>query len=228
MSLGAECHLTSLCFADDVVLIAASAHQLREIIADLRTAAAARGLKIHSGKAKELTNSAAVSSQSLPESLKVDEGKHKVLDFSESTQYLGRKVCYKDPQESEFDNRVAKAWGAFSRHKQELGDRRHRLKDRLKLFDAVVMSTLLYGCETWTLKVDQERRLGVLQRKMLRLVLNAKRRPVVATTSSETDKDEEDSEADELEPWRDFLRRTAQWTDEELEKAKLKKWTVQW
>ncbi len=54
------------------------------------------------------------------------------------------------------------------------------------------------------------------------------RRTLATTTSSETDKEEEESEADELEPWQDFLKRTAQWTDEQLEKANLHQWTVQW
>ena len=175
-----------------------------------------------------LTNSASLSPQRLPDSFQIDGETFAVLGPEESTKYLGRKVCYIDPHKTEFDNRVAKAWGAFSRHKNELSDRRHRLKDRLKLFDAVVTSTLLYGCETWTLRTDQEKRLRGIQRKMLRMVLNAKRRTVTRSTSSESEKDEEESEADELEPWHDFLKRTAQWTEEELEKAKLKQWLVQW
>ena len=61
MSLSTESYLTSLCFADDVVLVGSNARHLQEMISDLRAAAAARGLKIHSGKTKILTNSAARS-----------------------------------------------------------------------------------------------------------------------------------------------------------------------
>jgi len=109
MSLGIDSRLTSLCFADDVALIAANGHQLREMIADLGTAAAARGLKIHSGKTKVLTNSAARSSQRIPDNLKIDEETYAALGLEESTKYLGRKVCFQDSHESEFDDRVAKA-----------------------------------------------------------------------------------------------------------------------
>ena len=66
MSLGAECYLTSMCFADDIVLLAAKAKHIREMIADLRAAAAERGLKIHSGKTTVLPNEAAASSTRLP------------------------------------------------------------------------------------------------------------------------------------------------------------------
>ena len=235
MSLGAECYLTSMCFADDVVLLAAKAKHIREMIADLRAAAAERGLKIHSGKTKVLPNEAAASSTRLPAYFEIDGEKYAVLGPEDSAKYLGRKVRFKDPNLAEFDNRVAKAWGAFSKYKKELTDRQHRLKDRLKLFDAVITPTLLYGCESWTLRVDQQKRLRTLQRKMLRMVLNAKRRILTPEPSSatdvEADKDDgedEYSEPDELEPWQEFLQRTARWTEEQLDKANLQQWTVQW
>ena len=225
MSLGRERHLTHLCFADDVALMAANGQPLSEMIADLKKAAAARGLKIHSGKTKILTNLAAVSMQRVPSSLAVDGETYAVLGATDSTKYLGRKVCCKDPHQVELDNRIAKAWGAFSQHKQELTDRRHRLANRMRLFEAVVTSTLLYGSETWTLRLDQQRRLRTVQRKMLRMVLNARRRTVAPGSSSDQDVEEEESEVDELETWQDFLERTAQWTDEQLQKANLCQWT---
>ena len=228
MSLGIESHMSHLCFADDVVLVATNARQLQEMIADLKGAAGARGLKIHSGKTKVSTNAGRVSSQKIPSNITVDGEKYEVLSPEESTKYLGRKVGYEDPQGVEFDNRVAKAWGAFSKHKQELTDRRHYLKNRLKLFDAVVTPTLLYGCETWTLRADQQRRLRVVQRKMLRMILNAKRRAVAPNSSSDTDAEDEEDDAEVLEPWQDFLKRAAQWTDEQLEKASIQQWVVQW
>ena len=229
MSLGVDCHLSNLCFADDVVLIATTMHQIKEMTSDLKEAASARGLKIHSGKTKILKNVAAESRQRAPEHFTIGSEKYAVLSLEESTKYLGRKICYKDPHETEFDNRVAKAWGAFSNYKQELVDRRHRLKDRLRLFDAVVTPTLLYGCEACTLRIDQQRRLQVLQRKMLRMVLNARRRTVTpGSSSNDSSAAKDENDAAEFESWPDFLKRTAQWTDEQLEKANLCQWSVQW
>ena len=63
-------------------------------------------------------------------------------------EVLGKEGLLQGPQETEFSNRVA---GVFSKHKQELTDERRRLKHRLRLFDAVITSSLLYGCEAWTL-----------------------------------------------------------------------------
>ena len=101
------------------------------------------------------------------------------------------------------------------------------------MFDAVVSSTVLYGCEAWTLKLDQQRRLKTVQRKMLRLELNAKRRQLPrssssSSTTSTSDVDSIESEIIVLEPWKDFLQRTAKWTDEQLEKANISDWLEQW
>ena len=148
ISLGVRSYLSNLCFADDVVLIAANASQLQMMIQDLQKSAAKRGLKIHPGKTKVLTNASAVTGARRPSDITVDAQQFAVLGYEESTKYLGRTVCYNDLHEAEFSNRVAAAWGSFTRHKQEITDRRHRLHNRLKLVDAVVSSTLLYGCET--------------------------------------------------------------------------------
>ena len=66
---------------------------------------------------------------------------------------------------------------------------------------------------------------------MLRMVLSARRRTVTGSTSSEQESDKEESEGshiDLLEPWPVFLMRTAQWTDQQLEKAGLCQWHIQW
>ena len=82
----------------------------------------------------------------------------------------------------------------------------------------MVSSTIFYGCGTWTLRLDQQRLLRAVQRKMLRLVLNAKRFKI-EHTSSQSSSDNDVSDVDLLEPWPDFLGRTARWTQQTLEKT---------
>ena len=84
---------------------------------------------------------------------------------------------------------------------------------------------------TWSLRVDQRSTLRVLQRKMLRMVLNARLRilPVASSdATSNTDASDHSSITSNLEPWVDFLRRTAHWTDDHLKTAGLSEWTVLW
>ena len=91
---------------------------------------------------------------------------------------------------------------------------------------------MLYGCEAWTLKLDQQRRLKTTQRKMLRLILNARRREISGSSSSSQSSSSESASTQidsiVLEPWPEFLRRTARWAEEQLEKANLKDWLAQW
>ena len=66
---------------------------------------------------------------------------------------------------------------------------------------------------------------------MLRMVLNSKRRTLRASSSDASDSadtSEQGSDTSNLEPWVDFLKRTAQWTDEQLQNAGLSQWTVLW
>ena len=63
------------------------------------------------------------------------------------------------------------------------------------------------------------------------MILNAKRRTITSSSSSTSDDEKEEdegSEPKELEPWHVFLKRTARWTEDQLEQANLQQWTDQW
>ena len=47
----------------------------------------------------------------------------------------------------------------------------YRLKTMISLFNSLVKSVLLYGCQCWTLTKELERKLGVFQQKCLRQIL---------------------------------------------------------
>ena len=105
------------------------------------------------------------------------------------------------------------------------------MKKRLKLFDATVTATALYGSEAWTLKDDQQRRLRTTHRKKLRAILGAKRKVINDNGSSdESDPEGGENEDNEtsLEPWPDFLRRTTQQAEGFMAAAKLEDWLTTW
>ena len=120
------------------------------------------------------------------------------------------------------------------------------LKSRLKLFDAVVSQTFLYGCGAWTLTKEREVKIRSAQRRMLRWILGSGRRPVVATklesgnsngsnssgsnfsdsgSVSEPEVEFEPEEADmSHEAWLDWVKRTTQFVEEQLIKTGLEDW----
>ena len=74
--------------------------------------------------------------------------------------------------------------------KTELCGRHVRLRVRLKLFNAVVTPTFLYGSGTWTMTAERERRIRTTQRRMLRWM------PGVGRRRNEPDTDVEDDMAE--------------------------------
>ena len=84
-------------------------------------------------------------------------------------------------------------------HKQELTSKTYSLNSRLKLFEAVITPTVLYGAGAWTLNKQAESILLRTQRRMLRMILGAGRRKFFnshVTTGKEEAESEQDVESD--------------------------------
>ena len=65
---------------------------------------------------------------------------------------------------------------------------------------------------------------------MLRMVLNARRRTLEPGTDNGTtgSSEEETQEINLMEPWQEFLKRTARWTEEHLKHAGQREWLEIW
>ena len=73
-------------------------------------------------------------------------------------------------------SRIRAAWTTFHKYRQELTSKKYMLKLRLRLFDARVSPTLCYAAGTWTPSREHERMIQSTQRKMLRLIIQTKRK----------------------------------------------------
>ena len=88
----------------------------------------------------------------------------------ENFTYLGSTLSRSANIDAEVTNRLAKASTAFGRLKKSVWERRgisHLTK--VKVYRAVVLTTLLYGCETWTIYRRHEKQLHQFH---LRSILN--------------------------------------------------------
>ena len=87
-------------------------------------------------------------------------------------KYLGRHIPgdLKTRGELEFAHRLAAAWGKFHKHRTTLLNKHVSIKLRLKLFEAVVTPTVLFGLSTLPISKAQLAQLDVVQRKMLRSI----------------------------------------------------------
>ena len=237
--------MTNLRFADDVLLLASSLKDLKEMLTDVSEAVRDCGLTLHSGKTKILCNLRWRRGEHRQEQVTVGKMKIDLLTRDAGTKYLGRKICFSNPHGSELDSRIAIGWRKFFALKQELTSKSYPLKQRLRLFDAVITPCVLYGAACWTLTAESENVLRKAQRRMLRIVAGSGRRrakqdnctnAVAATRSSGSDEssiDEtvaqtvisEDIDCHEiLEPWVDWIRRTTHFVEETLASAGVEDW----
>ena len=169
----AEDPLSNLRFADDVILFASNPSDIAKMVADLSKEASKFGLNIHMGKTVVLSN----RSSHRPASVKCGSAWVKVADPSDTERYLGRKVSITAFHETEFQNRMASAWGAFFKFKASLCNRHVPLKYRVKLFESCVTPCALYSCGTWTVTAEMQRKLITTRRKMIRWIVSVPRAP---------------------------------------------------
>lgn len=101
--------------------------------------------------------------------------KVEVLPEDEGTLYLGRMLKFKNFHDAEIDHRITRGWAAFGKFKHEFSCKHYPLRHRIKLFDATVSATVLYGSGAWTMTKDREQRLRTNMRKMLRKMLGCPR-----------------------------------------------------
>ena len=157
---------------------------------------------------------------------------------------MGRQITFGALHEDELDHRLRSGWAKFTQHKQELASKTYSLNDRLRLFDAVITPTVLYGAECWTMTKAMENMLQRTQRRMLRIVLGQGRRHVQPSTqdsaSSGSDvqsitpndgasqgEDSDDNADDQLEPWVDWIRRVTHSVEASLRRLHIKSWVEQ-
>jgi hypothetical protein len=229
---GPEDRLCNLRFADDIILLATSRSQLKQMLGDLSAAAITVGLELHMGKTKVLNNSGASGSVEVQGSS---------IDIVDTTEYLGRYLSFDEMHTVEVDSRISKAWKKFMVLKGELCSRHYPLKHRLKLFDSTVTAVVLYGSGTWTMTAELQRKLQTTQRRMLRWMIGVgrlrKKREVAEDESDSGDEsatdesgslhDERDEGDDsEVEDWVEWIKRATRIAEYHLEKVRLEDWVT--
>ena len=97
------------------------------------------------------------------------------LQVVDEFTYLGRTLSRVVHIDNEINARIAKASAAFGRLRGSVWDRSGiRLDTKLKVYKAVVLPTLVYACETWTVYQRHVKRLNHFHTSCLRKLLKIK------------------------------------------------------
>ena len=194
--------LSSLRFADDVLLMDQNRSDVCKMLSHLRVEAAKYGLAMHLGKTKILTSAACLSETTAT----ICGSSVAILSPHESEKYLGRKLCLADYHWTELNNRIHVAWFAFSKFQEIFKSLTYPFHSKARLFEAVVTPALLYGAASWTLTKEMETELVRTWRNMVRTMVGAKRLPD--------------------ETWIEYIKRTTELAEEKMERLGYVNWTT--
>ena len=135
------------------------------------------GLELHPKKTKILSNQVRRGGLNARKQVTIGDALVEVLPVQGQTDYLGRVLGFSGYHDKELDHRINRAWAKFHMFKGELCCPYYPLKARMRLFNAVITPSILYGCAAWTMTKEREQKLIVTQRRMLRLICKVGRKP---------------------------------------------------
>ena len=108
---------------------------------------------------------------------------------------IWQTITFQQQETAEIKNRIRAAWASFYRYKQELTSRSCFLPHRLRLLNMVITPTMSHASGNWTLSKEHERMIRSTQRKVLRLIVQTKRKYKKKTQPSKNGEDAEDKHA---------------------------------
>ena len=151
-------------FADDAAITAHTETALQELINCFAHACSQFGLTISIKKTNILDQDVSAAT-----SISIGDC---TLDMVEDFTYLGSNISSKLSLNTELNMRIGKASAAMARLTKRVWENTMlTIKTKTHVYQACVLSTLLYGRESWTLYNRQERRLNTFHLPCLRRIL---------------------------------------------------------
>lgn len=155
-------------FADDCALMAHHENHLQTIVDRFSTASKLFGLTISLSKTEVLFQPAPGSTVNQP-CITIDGTQ---LANVNTFKYLGSTISCDGSLDQEINARIQKASQALGRLRSKvLQHSGVSLTTKLKVYSAVVLTSLLYGCETWTLYRKHMKQLEQFHQRSLRSIM---------------------------------------------------------
>ena len=167
-----------IAYADDLVLMARSGPALQHMMNVFGEVAEAFGQQVSVTKTKVMV-SERLEGEGAARSKPAISIHGELLEVVDSFIYLGSSVSWDGSMRGEIKRRVQRMCAAFSRWKGVLQNYDICVRARLLIFQSVVVSNGIYGCEVWNATNADFERLEGFHFHLLRLMLG----PQVATAS---------------------------------------------
>ena len=106
------------------------------------------------------------------------------LERVECFTYLGSTLCTDGSSDLDIQQRIHKAQFTFTSLRKPLWNRREiSIPTKSRIHTAMVRTILLYGCETWSLKLQHERALTAFEHGCLRQILRIHRQDGISSSN---------------------------------------------
>ena len=167
--------INNLRFADDIVLLTRSEKDLQSLVDNVHLWSSNFGLKINIAK----TEVQVISKQQQDINITISGAK---LVQVEKFVYLGGTITQSGKCTEDIKNRIGKALGAVQNLQKIWTAKDIRCTTKLELYKVLILSILMYGSETWTLRKEDENRLLVFEMICLRKILGVTRLDKIRNT----------------------------------------------
>ncbi|XP_052562347.1 uncharacterized protein LOC128092490 [Culex pipiens pallens] len=157
-----------LAYADDIDIIARDLETVKRVYTALKTQAGRIGLAMNTTKTKYMKGRG--SKDVDPPRLTPLAVDGDVLEEVSEFVYLGSLVTADNDTSLEIRTRIHSANRAYFGLRKTLTSDRVQRATKLTLYKTLIRPVALYGHETWTLRQEDERALGVFERKVLRTI----------------------------------------------------------
>ena len=156
--------ITNLRFADAIDVLAGSEQELAQLVERIDQTSRAYGIEIIAEKTKLMTNNI----NGIHKEIKASGQKlQNVTNF----KYLGA-IISDAGSKADILSRIAQCTTTMTRLKPIWNDRNITLGSKVRLMRTLVISILLYACETWTLTIELQRRIKAVEMRCYRRLLH--------------------------------------------------------
>jgi len=163
-----------LVYADDVNVLGGSVHTVKKNTEALIVSSKETGLGVNADKTKHMVMS---QDQNAGQSHRMNIDKSS-FERVEEFKYLGTTLTNENSIQEEIQSRLMSENACYHSVQNLLSSRLQSKNLKIKIYGTIIWSVVLYGCETWSLTVREERRPRVFENRMLRRIFQPKREGV--------------------------------------------------